>query len=258
VPIIGTECAMVAPMKIRQRQDELVRLMRRHGHISVDELAANVGVSRRTVLRDIGALRDQGFVIDAESGKGGGIRLDTTSIQMTARLNVEEVFALLLSVTAMRATRFLPFSELADRGLAKIEKSLPRERVRELRGILERLYIGPPASAKLAQSASDIDPALLPAFERSFVNRRRLRFDYINAQSRVSNRDVEPQAMLVLPPIWYIVAYDDARGDFRHFRMDRIRTPEVAEAGFRRRQVVFEKGVCPFSEMVEGTSGAQE
>ena len=42
---------------------------------TVDELAEEVGASRRTVLRDIGALRDEGYVIHSEVGRGGGLSL---------------------------------------------------------------------------------------------------------------------------------------------------------------------------------------
>jgi predicted DNA-binding transcriptional regulator YafY len=50
--------------------------------------------------------------------------------------------------------------------------------------------------------------------------------------------------MLILPPLWYLVAWDPARNALRHFRMDRITEPEVVEgATFRRRRVQFEDGV---------------
>jgi predicted DNA-binding transcriptional regulator YafY len=56
--------------------------------------------------------------------------------------------------------------------------------------------------------------------------------------------------MLILPPLWYLVAWEASRKDFRHFRMDRISNPEVVEgARFLRRRVPFEDDVCPFSQM---------
>ena len=50
-------------MNVRLRHDAIVRSLRRNGTSTVDELAEEVGASRRTVLRDIGALRDEGYVI---------------------------------------------------------------------------------------------------------------------------------------------------------------------------------------------------
>ena len=189
-------------MDVRTRHDALVRTLRRGTSATVEELALDVGASRRTVLRDIAALRDQGFVIETEAGRGGGVRLDPGSVQTTTRLTVGEVFALLLGVAAMRAARSLPFADLADAGLAKIEKSLPRDRIRDLRAMLERLYIG---ELSLQQDLSDVgtvDSVLLPTFEDAFLGRQRLRFAYRDAKGRPTDRKVEPQAMLVLPPLW--------------------------------------------------------
>jgi predicted DNA-binding transcriptional regulator YafY len=56
--------------------------------------------------------------------------------------------------------------------------------------------------------------------------------------------------MLILPPLWYLVGWDPARDDFRHFRMDRISNPEAApHTSFRRRHVPFEDDVCPYNEL---------
>lgn len=237
-------------MNVRSRHDTIVRRLRRSGTATVDELACLVSASRRTVLRDIAALRDQGFIIHSDPGRGGGVQLDPQSVQTTARLTVTEVFALLISVAAMRAARTLPFSDLADAGLAKIEKALPADKVRDLRRILDCLHVGQLSPQQDIGDLGSIDPALLPAFETAFLQQLHLRFAYRDAKGTLSHREVEPQAMLILPPLWYLVAWDYARGDFRHFRMDRISAPEVmAGAKFRRRHVPFDEDVCPFSEM---------
>ena len=103
-------------MNTRLRQDTIVRSLRRNGTSTIADLAEEVGASRRTVLRDISALRDQDFVIHSEPGRGGGLQLDPQSLQTTARLSVAEVFALLISVASMRAAGNLPFASLADAG----------------------------------------------------------------------------------------------------------------------------------------------
>jgi len=237
-------------MKTRLRHDAIVRTLRRNGTATINDLAGEVGASRRTILRDISALRDQGFVIHSESGRGGGLQLDPQSVQTSARLSVTEVFALLISVAAMRAARSLPFSDLADAGLAKIEKSLPSDKVRDLRRFLDCLHVGKLSPMQDISDMGSIDPALLPAFETTFLRRLRLRFRYCDAKGAETTREVEPQAMLILPPLWYLVAWDPARADFRHFRMDRIRRPDIVEgAQFRRRRVPFEDDVCPYRQM---------
>ncbi|MFK7874424.1 MAG: helix-turn-helix transcriptional regulator [Paracoccaceae bacterium] len=236
-------------MNMRHRHDTIVRTLRRNGTASVHDLAQEVGASRRTVLRDISALRDAGFVIYSESGPGGGLQLDPQSVQTSARLSVAEVFALLISVAAMRAAQNLPFSDLADAGLAKIEKSLPSEKVRDLRRFLTCLHIGQLSPKQDLSDLGQIDPDLLPAFEAAFLGQQLIEFDYRDAKGAKTRRQVEPQAMLILQPLWYLVAWDPARDDFRHFRMDRISGPAcLAGTSFRRRHVPFEDDVCPYTE----------
>lgn len=233
-------------MNTRLRRDAIVRSLRRSGTSTVSTLAEEVGASRRTVLRDISVLRDEGFVIHSDPGRGGGLQLDPHSVQTTARLSVAEIFALLISVTSMRAAGNLPFSDLANAGLAKIEKALPSDKVKDLRRFLECLYVGQLSPQVDISNMGSIDPALLPAFETAFLQRLKLRFQYCDAKGEITNRLIEPQAMLILPPLWYLVAWDPARDDFRHFRMDRISAPEyVQNTVFRRRHVPFEENVRP-------------
>ena len=237
-------------MDIRIRQDAIVRMLRRNGTSTIKTLAEEVGTSRRTVLRDIIALRNQGYVIHSDVGRGGGLQLDPQSVQTHARLSVPEVFALLISVAAMRAAGNLPFSELADAGLAKIEKSLPGDKVKDLRAFLDCLHIGKLSPLQNLSDMGKMDRDLLPAFEKAFLQREFIRFDYRDAKGQLTRREVEPQAMLILPPLWYLVGWDPGREDFRHFRMDRIGKPEaVAGTRCRRRHVPFEDDVCPYSEL---------
>jgi predicted DNA-binding transcriptional regulator YafY len=233
-------------MKTRSRQDAIVRNLRRNGTSTIELLASTVGASRSTIIRDIAALRDEGFLIQTEPGRGGGLSLDASSIQTTARLSVAEVFALIIGVSAMRAAGTLPFSSLADAGLAKIEKALPSDKVRDLRRLLDCLYVGPLAPQVDTSNLGEMAPDLLPAFETAFLKGLFLQFQYRDAKGAETERHVEPQAMLILPPLWYLVAWDPVREDFRHFRMDRIQEPVcVEEHSFRRRIVPFDDGVRP-------------
>lgn len=235
-------------MTLRARHDHIIRSLRRTGWATVAELARDSGVSRRTILRDIGSLRDQGFVIHAEAGRGGGLQLDPQSVQTTPRLSVPEVFALLISVAAMRAAGSLPFSTLADAGLAKIERALPADKLRDLRRILQCLHIGQISPLQDISDIGAIDPDLLHAFEAAFLQQNLLRFRYCDGKGKNTQRLAEPQAMLVLPPLWYLVGWDNDKAAFRHFRMDRITMPQVVtDMTFRRRHVPFADDVCPYS-----------
>lgn len=238
-------------MTPRIRQDAIVRTLRRNGTTTIDILADQVGVSRRTILRDICALRDEGYVIHSDVGRGGGLRLDPHSVQTTPRLSVPEVFALLIGVAAMRATGILPFSDLADSGLAKIERALPSDKLRDLRAFLDCLHVGTVSPLQDLADVGRMDANLLSVFEATFLERKHIAFSYRSAIGAQTCRQVEPQAMLILPPLWYLVGWDPMRQDFRHFRMDRISSPRaVADSRFRRRYVPFADDVCPFRELI--------
>jgi predicted DNA-binding transcriptional regulator YafY len=237
-------------MNIRNRHEAVVRSLRRNLTSTVDDLANEIGVSSRTILRDISALRDEGFVIHSDVGRGGGLQLDPRYIQTATKLSVPEVFALLISVATMRAAGKLPFSNLADTGLAKIEKALPSDKTKDLREFLTCLHIGQISPLQDLSDMGEMDQMLLPVFEVSFLQRQLIRFNYKDAKGRETLREVEPQAMLILQPLWYLVAWDPTKDDFRHFRMDRIGEPETIEGTkFRRRHIPFEDDVCPYEEL---------
>lgn len=237
-------------MSRRIRHDAILRTLRRNSASTIDELAEEADVSRRTILRDISALRDEGYIIHSDVGRGGGLSLDPGSIQTTPRLSVPEVFALLISVSTMRVAGNLPFSDIADSGLIKLEKSLPPDKVKDLRRFLECIHIGQLSSKQNLSDVGKLDDDLLTVFEIAFLQRQILQFRYRDTKGFISERTVEPHAMLILTPLWYLVAWDPMRDNFRHFRMDRITRPRnIENTKFRPRKVPFDKDVCPFSEL---------
>lgn len=233
-------------MNIRLRQDAIVRHLRRNGTSTIANLAQEIGASRRTILRDLNSLRDEGYVIHSEPGRGGGLQLDPRSVQTTVKLSVAEVFALLISVSSMYTIGNIPFSGLADTALSKIEKALPSDKLHDLRRLLSCLYVGKLAEQVNITDMAEMDSALLPSFEAAFLQQQYLQFQYCDANGTMTSRVIEPQAMLILPPLWYLVAWDPTREDFRHFRMDRISQPELIKGKtFLRRHVPFEDHVSP-------------
>ena len=232
-------------MDTAARRENLVRLMRRRGHTTVYDLARELSVSRRTVLRDLAAVRDRGFIVHAESGPGGGVSIDPSSVLVATQLGAEEVVALVLSVAMIRAAPWMPFASPAETALAKIEGALPPERVSELRRLLERVLIGDPMH-EVPLSVGRIDPDLLQAFERAFSQSRLLRFDYRDRYGQASHRRVEPHAVLVKAPLWYVVAWDTQKNEPRTFRMDRMTAPVVLDdTSFLPRPFDELTGVCP-------------
>jgi biotin operon repressor len=112
-------------MRTVDRRDQLLRLLRRRADWTAAGLARELGVSRRTVLRDLGGLREAGFELTTFSGPGGGVRLNPTSVMITSQLRASEVIALIVSAEIARAAKTVPFAAGAEHALAKIEQALP-------------------------------------------------------------------------------------------------------------------------------------
>ncbi len=132
-------------MRTMDRRDQLLRLLRRRADWTTAGLARELGVSRRTVLRDLGDLREAGFDLATFSGPGGGVRLNLASIMITSQLRASEVVALIVSAEIARAANTVPFAAGAEHALAKVEQALPGARAAELRTLRERILVGDPS-----------------------------------------------------------------------------------------------------------------
>jgi len=227
VPKPGTDISYPQAMDSSARRDQLIRLLRRRGHTTVQSLAGELSVSRRTVLRDIATLRSRGFVIRSEGGPGGGVELDPDTVYVSSQLKADEVVALALSVAMLRAAPWMPFADLAERALGKIEGALPPRRTRELRRLLARVFVGDPALG--GGFPEPVEDALLGVFERAFTQGYVLTFDYVDRHGACSSRWVEPHGLLVRAPYWYLLCWDRERDAVRTFRMDRVARPALLE-----------------------------
>ena len=136
------------------------------------------------------ASSDEGYVIYSNVGRGGGLQLDPQSMQTTAKLSVPEVVALLISVSAMRAAGNFPFSELADAGLAKIDKVLPSDKVKDLRAFLDCLHIGQLSPLHDISDMGEMAPELLFALETAFIQRQLICFNDHDSRGQKTQRDI--------------------------------------------------------------------
>jgi predicted DNA-binding transcriptional regulator YafY len=191
----------------------------------MSDLAEELGVTVRTIRRDVAALRARGMEIEGERGRGGGIRFARFAPLPPLRLEEGQAVGLWLSVQMARRVAGLPFSRDGRAGLDKVLSALPEERRQHLRRLCDRIVIGSPASASLRASLGDISPTLLDAFERCFREQVCLAFQYTDRKGAVTQRRVEPHGIYVELPVWYVLAVDIDKEARRMFRMDRIANP---------------------------------
>lgn len=237
-----------------ERLLELADLLRGRETTTVDELASELRVSRRTLLRDLAALRERGMPIRGESGHGGGVRLEGGRGVAAVHLSLPEVVALWLGARLAQAASELPWGDAASSAMAKLLASLPTAKARALRKLCRRVVVGQPRRTKsctgveaprvISPAPPAPPPELLRLFEEAFSSGVGLGFHYTDREGKKSTRRVEPHGLLAEPPVWYVLARDVDKAEPRTFRMDRIARPRLLP------DVRFEPDVCVIQAQV--------
>ncbi|MFZ3595244.1 helix-turn-helix transcriptional regulator [Streptomyces sp. BH104] len=195
------------------------------------ELCERLGVSRRTVRRDIDRLRDLGYPVQATLGADGGYRLVAGKALPPLVLDDEEAVAIAVGLRAGAGHAVEGVEEASVRALAKLEQVLPsrlRHRVATLQAATIPLTSGDGAT---------IAPETLTVIASTAAGSERLRFTYRARDTAESRRLVEPHRLVSTGRRWYLVAYDIDREDWRTFRVDRISDPFATGARFAPREV---------------------
>ncbi|NUR38595.1 MAG: YafY family transcriptional regulator [Streptomyces sp.] len=195
------------------------------------ELADRLGVSRRTVRRDVDRLRELGYPVQASKGSDGGYRLVAGKAMPPLVLDDEEAVAIAVGLRAGAGHAVEGVDEASVRALAKLEQVLPsrlRHRVSTLQAATTPLTSGDGAS---------IAPETLTVMASTVAGHERLRFAYRAKDGTESRRVTEPYRLVSTGRRWYLVAYDLDRDDWRTFRVDRVSEPFATGARFAPREL---------------------
>jgi predicted DNA-binding transcriptional regulator YafY len=225
-----------------QRLLDLVQVLRRHRRpVSGRRLAAELGVSIRTLYRDIVTLQGQGAPIEGEPGLG--YVLKPGFMLPPLMFSEEEIEALVLGSrwVADRADGALALA--ARDAMAKIVAVLPADLTRRVEDAA--LILGP---GKMLVDAPQLD---LAAIRKAIRAERRAAIGYGDAEGRTSERIVWPLALSFFDQVRVLVAWCELRQDFRHFRTDRLMRFEALEGRYpQRRQALLKawrdkEGIAP-------------
>lgn len=208
----------------------LLSLLQTHRLWKGSELAEHLGVSERTVRRDIERLRGLGYPVDAGPGIDGGYQLAAGAHVPPLVLDDDEAVALIVGVRAAALATIDGIEDTTVRLMAKLDRMLPdhvRRRVDALHDNVEVLAWAP-------QSES-ISVSTLTALGQACRDREEVRFEYRRRDGEESRRLVQPAQLVTAGRRWYLVAWDVRRADWRTFRVDRITEPALAGARFQPR-----------------------
>lgn len=211
-------------MSRAERLLDLIQILRRHRlAVSGATLAGELGVSLRTVYRDIATLQGQGAAIDGAPGLG--YVLKPGFMLPPLMFSEEEIDALVLGSRWVAERADARLGRAARNALAKIAAVLPPDLRDDVDG--SALLIGPVEPPP----ADRIDVALVRQAIRA---RRKLAIRYVDERGAASERTVWPFALGYFERVRMLVAWCELRQDFRHFRTDRIEDAEVLAAAAPR------------------------
>ncbi len=207
----------------------LLSLLQTHRHWRGPELAGRLGVSSRTLRRDVDRLRELGYPVDATRGADGGYQLAPGAALPPLVVDDEEAVALAVGMQAAAQGAVSGIEEPAVRALTKVVQVMP-PRLRRRVDALRAVTVPAVWNAGLA-----LDPDVLIVLAQACRDDERLEFGYTTRAGAPAQRLVEPHRLVPLGRRWYLVAYDLHRHDWRSFRLDRLTDPRRTGARFRPR-----------------------
>ena len=213
---------------------QLLSLLQTHRYWPGHELADRLGISPRTLRRDVERLRDLGYPVDATRGVAGGYQLAAGASLPPLVVDDDEAVALAVGLRTAAQSGISGVDEASVRALAKIVQVMPprlRRRVDALRMTTLSTTLGPAPSA---------DAGILTTLAQACRDEERIEFAYVARDAQASTRTVEPHRLVSIERRWYLVAYDLTRFDWRSFRLDRIADPRPTGTRFRPRALPAE------------------
>jgi len=201
-----------------KRLFDLVEALQGRGLRTAPELARQLGVSERTVRRDIGRLLDLDLPVETQPGRNGGVSLPAGALLPAVRFTDDELLALVVGLKATASDSDEILERAANRALERLETVLSpgtRDRVRALQDSLAPGQLEPD---RAVPAPSEHVIALAEASHKG----ARLEIDYRSGDA-ITQRKIDPYGLAKLGP-WYVVAYCHLRQDMRTFRIDRIRS----------------------------------
>ncbi|NBE93034.1 WYL domain-containing protein [Nonomuraea sp. KC401] len=212
---------------VTQRMLDLLSTLQTGRAFTGEELARRLGVSPRTLRRDIDRLRGYGYPVDTQPGPGGYYRLASGRTMPPLVLDDDEAVATLLALASLAAAE--PPEEpatatgegvdaAATRAYGKLDQFLPARLRPQVASIRASLETSP-------QRAPSVAARQLGIAGEAIAHRETMTFSYTDARGERTERRVEPYRQVHHLLRWYLLAWDLDRADWRVFRLDRVTGP---------------------------------
>jgi predicted DNA-binding transcriptional regulator YafY len=229
----------------------LLSLLQNHRYWPGADLADRLGVSVRTLRRDVDRLRELGYPVEAQRGVDGGYQLAPGAALPPLVLDDDEAVALGVGLqTAVQGGTVAGIAESSVRALTKVLQVMP-SRLRRRIDALAAMTV----PAAWVGTEPGIDPGVLTSVAQACRDTERVEFTYTARDGERTDRHVEPHRLVLLGRRWYLVAWDLTRHDWRSFRLDRLGKPRSTGAQFRPREVPTGDAAAFVRAGIENLSG---
>jgi len=185
------------------------------------DLVGLLGVTDRTLRKDIERLRALGYPVDATPGPGGGYRLGRHGRLPPLLLSDDEAVAVAIGLGNAGSAPGL--ADASASAMAKLERTLPDRLQRRVRAVDASTEVGP-ANTTTNEPEAPVDPDLLAQLAAAVSGREGVRFDYDGSERPVT---ADPYRLVSWQQRWYLVAREHPGREWRAFRVDwmRLRFP---------------------------------
>ncbi len=218
-----------------ERLDQLTVLLKSDEFLTVRKLASKLGVSDRTLHRDIQLLRQRGIPVMTDRGRGGGVKIHGSWQVGKIQLSDFEVMDILISLAISEKMNSQLFMyDLKFIRYKLLSQLAPKQKIR-INLMRKRILIGSAASPTVLTSfeQSTVKPAM--QLDSAFLNQMVLEVEYSDGNEQITTRLIEPHYLYLNYPVWYIFSWDHLRLDYRTFRCDRILKISNTESEFKVR-----------------------
>jgi predicted DNA-binding transcriptional regulator YafY len=213
----------------------IVVLLLGRDRMNAEALARRFEVTPRTIYRDLDAINAAGIPIVAYPGPGGGYRIDPSYTIDRRLLGFDDLRAI---VSALKGINTALGDRAIGSALEKIESLAPRDRAPEF--LEDRIAID-----LFPWGRREEEKRLVKALEPAIAERRLVSFSYSSYGRPAEERSVEPMTLVFKAYAWYLWGYCRLRGDYRIFKLSRIRDLETRLERFKRRSASYSPEAQP-------------
>jgi predicted DNA-binding transcriptional regulator YafY len=183
-------------------------------------------------MRDLAELRESGYPIESDRGRGGGIRLTGRWGIDRLSLSDQEVISMLVALAISESLKSPILGASVKSVRQKITQSFPSKQRQLINKLRTRVLVGDRASELVVNNYVEPRPQVIGDVESSFFNQKQLFICYQAETGVLTERVIDPQYLLLNWPAWYICGWDHLRDGPRLFRVDRIMKAKALPAPF--------------------------